>query len=65
MAQTDKKPETVNKFLVVTKGSMIGIIDPPRGPITVEDARLLAAYLVALSGGMDEFAPVYDAVNNA
>lgn len=59
--------ETFNKFLVSfgpinTRG--IVIMNPPRGHITEEDALNLAAYLVALAGGMDAFAPIYEAVCN-
>ncbi len=52
-----------NKFLVsTTTNNRVLMMNPPLGPISEEDALLLAAWLVALSGGMEKFQPVLDAV---
>jgi hypothetical protein len=57
--------ETFNKFLVGASGRGLTIMNPPRGPMTTDDALLLAAYLVAMADpGGDQFKPVLDAVLN-
>lgn len=60
-----EKIETYNKFAVGLHGEDIVILFPP-GKLTKSDARLLAAYLVALSSpgpdGREEFNKVLDAV---
>lgn len=67
--ETETKPEidTLNRFAVavmVGDGSIM-IHSPPRIPISPDEARVLAAYLVALSGGEEKFLPVLHAVENA
>jgi len=56
--------ETYNKFVVVSSSNGVVIMNLPRGPISEEDALNLAAYLVAMTGGMEAFTPVYEAVSN-
>ena len=41
--------DTLNKFAVGGLGDSIVLLMPPQGPITSEDALVLAAYLVALA----------------
>ena len=56
--------ETFNKFMVISEGDRLAIIRPPLGRFTQADARNLAAWLVALSGGEEKFAPVLEAVES-
>ena len=56
--------ETFNKFMVACQGDDLVLMMPPRGKITQADARNLAAWLVALSGGEEKFAPVLEAVES-
>lgn len=56
--------DTMNRFVVAVGHGGIIVMAPPRGPISDEDARILAAYLVALSGGRDKFLRVLDAVES-
>ncbi len=51
-----------NKYVVGVSGRGILIVNQPIGPLSEEDARLLAAWLVALSGGLEAFVPVLRAV---
>lgn len=61
----DAEVDTTNKFMVASQGGRVMILMPPRAPINNEDALLLAAYLVAITGlGHDKFTRVYDAVCN-
>ena len=56
--------ETTNKFLVsLTGDDRIVFLRPVPASINAEDALLLAAWLVAISGkSEEEFQAVYDAV---
>lgn len=56
--------DTMNKFLVGARGDKI-VIGAPTSALTQDDARLLAAYLVALTAdGRDKFLEVLTAVEN-
>lgn len=58
--------DTTNKFFVGVTSSGVVIAHPPRGPMSPEDALLLAAYLVALSTKDEQdFLAVLHAVENA
>ena len=56
--------ETLNKFAVGGLGESIVVLNPPRGPVSPDDALLLAAYLVALAelGASHPFAEVLAAI---
>lgn len=54
--------DTINEFLVGANGHGVVVMNPPRGPISKEQAIRLAAYLIALSGATDE---EVDAMRNA
>lgn len=56
---------TDNQFVVSRSGSDIQVLSPPMRPITYDEALNLAAYLVAIAGGMKAFQPVYDVVLSA
>ena len=59
--------DTTNRFLVSGQGASgrcIHILCPPLGLITEEEALNLVVYLVAISGGMEAFKPVYEAICN-
>jgi hypothetical protein len=58
--------DTLNKFLV-SFGPAGGIIiqKPPRGPMSPENALLLAAWLVAVAGDEKRFKEIFEAVCNA
>lgn len=59
--------DTGNKFMVGVLGgdNNVVVMRPPQGPLSVEQAHNLAAYLVALSGGdRERFLKVLDAVEN-
>lgn len=54
-----------NKFFVGAAGAGIAVMNPPRVPISKEDALNLAAHLVVLSMASDEeFKAVLEAVQN-
>lgn len=60
--------DTTNKFLVSAGSEGIRIMNPPRGPISGDDAYLLAAYLQLLgvaASPTHPFADVLTAVRNA
>lgn len=60
------KIDTANKFLVGAAMDRIVVMNPPRGPITKEEALMLAAYLVCLADPTSErFAGFLDAAQNA
>jgi hypothetical protein len=64
MATTDEI-NTANKFFVASQGDKLIIMNPPRGPMSDDDALLLAAYLVSMaSSPTHEFDAVLDAVQN-
>lgn len=55
--------ETINRFLVAGQGQQVLVMRPPLGPITKDDALILAAWLVAIAeDGEHKFQPVLDAV---
>jgi cytochrome c551/c552 len=56
--------DTFNKFMVGAKGENVVVMMPPRGTISKEDARLLAAWLIAIAdcGSRHEFELVLNAV---
>ena len=43
-----------NKFFVAVRGDAIDIMNPPSGPISKDDALLLAAWLVVLADRTEE-----------
>ena len=53
-----------NKFMVAARGTgAVLIMNPPRGDITVDDALVLAAWLVAIADPLeDKFPKVLEAV---
>lgn len=59
--------ETFNKFMVAVSGRGIGMLNPPRGPMTADDALILAAYLVSIAemDATHKFEEVLKAVQNA
>ena len=58
--------DTANKFLVAHQGEKLIIMNPPRGPISDDDALLLAAYLVSMAcAPTHEFDAVLEAVQSA
>lgn len=59
--------DTTNKFVVSVLGNgSVVILAPPRGPLSQDDALLLAAYLVALAAAPRErFLEILHAVENA
>jgi hypothetical protein len=62
----EKKIDTFNKFLVGLRGETIVIVSPPLAPLSVDDALLLAAYLVVMADPDGEkFEAVKAAVENA
>ena len=55
--------DTTNTFLVSLTGERVHILNPPRGPMSQQDALALAAWLVALSlASREDFLCVLDAV---
>lgn len=57
--------DTTNKFMVGRKGEDVVLLNPPRGPISQDDAIMLAAWLVALSTDSSiEFGDALDAVSS-
>jgi hypothetical protein len=69
--------ETLNKFMVSASWShsglpldgdrgplQVAVVNPPRGPISKEDALNLAAYLVAMVGDEERFQEVLRAIQN-
>lgn len=60
-----KEIDTMNKFLVGFAAGGVLIMHPPRGPMSDDDALLLAAYLVSMtSAGHEAFSEVLKAVEN-
>jgi hypothetical protein len=59
--------DTMNKFIVGSQDNGIVIVNPPRGPISPEDALLLAAYLVLMAehDAAHTFEQVTEAVKSA
>lgn len=59
--------ETLNKFLVASKGKEIGFLKPVPGSMSADDALLLAAYLVTMAevSATHKFQEVLDAVEGA
>lgn len=56
---------TDNKQLVGSRGDMVVVLNPPRGPLSKDDALMFAAWLVVLAGkSLDEFREAFDAVCN-
>lgn len=55
--------DTLNKFMVGVQGENINILMPPRGPISKQDALLLAAWIVTLAA--DDEGSNFDAVLRA
>jgi hypothetical protein len=53
-----------NSFLVAVQGDNIVMFNPPRGPISKEQALNLAAWLVALADTEDKFDRVLAAVQS-
>ena len=45
--------ETFNKFMVGLSGAGIVLLNPPRGPISNDEAIVLASWLLALAGDFD------------
>lgn len=65
MSDANKPIETRNKFMVSLQGDRVLVMNPPRGPISHDDALLLAAYLVALAfQGEHTFEEVREAVES-
>lgn len=61
--------DTTNKFMVAMKGVGSGeeqylIMNPPRGPISKDDALLLAAWICAIVADDDRFTEITNAVIN-
>ena len=57
--------ETLNKFIVGAMADQIVIMNPPRAPISREDALLLAAWLVAIADPIeDDFHAILNAVKD-
>lgn len=55
--------DTQNKFMVGVQGNNIAILLPPRGPISKEDALMMAAWIVTLAtNDEDQFAEYLVAV---
>ncbi len=54
--------DTSNRFFVGTQGDRVFVLAPPTRPMERHEALNLAAWLVALSGGRDEFPAVLEAV---
>ena len=55
--------ETFNKYGVGMQGGKFGMLMPPRGLMTQDEALLLAAWLVALADPVgDKFHAIFDAV---
>lgn len=62
-----KMIDPMNKFMVGARGNGIIISLPPRGPITPNDALLLAAWLVLIAepDADNTFTEVTEAVSHA
>ena len=56
--------DTMNKFLVASRGKEICIMRPPLSYISEDDALNLAAYLVSIVGDDDRWEEVLKAVQN-
>lgn len=57
--------DTFNKHMVGVSGDGIMIMMPPRGAMTMEEALVLAAWLVTLADPLqDEFPRVLEAVQS-
>lgn len=58
--------DTTNKFIVAWTEHGIALLNPPRSPISADDALLLAAWLVAIAEGVGphRFDEVLKAVQN-
>ena len=56
--------DTLNRFAVGALDKSVVVLIPPQGPVSPDDALLLAAYLVALAelGASHPFAEVLAAV---
>jgi hypothetical protein len=58
--------DTANKHLVGLKGDQVVVMVPPRAPLSREEAMMLAAWLLAISGiDLETFRQAFDAVSNA
>lgn len=71
MSSDEEEIDTFNKFMVAAHGDGIILLNGPRPGtlLSMQDALLLAAYLVALTessekGGRETFDKVYEAVCN-
>lgn len=54
---------TLNFAMVAAQGNMIGLMHPmAAGRMTKQQARVLAAYLISMTGGLEPFMPVLAAV---
>ena len=57
--------DTFNKFMVAGNAGGTIIMNPPRTPMTKQEALLLAAWLVAMNDpGKEEFTTILNAVCN-
>ena len=60
------KIETFNAHMVAVNGQGIVILNPPRYPMSQDDALLLAAWLVSLADpGDDKFHAILEAVQGS
>jgi hypothetical protein len=57
--------DTFNKFIVAGNAGGTIIMNPPRTPMTKQEALTLAAWLVAMNDpGQEEFEAIFNAVCN-
>lgn len=58
--------DTLNRYMVAVGGDgKVQIMNPPRAPMTKEEALALAAWLVALADTNDDFRQYLAAVQSA
>ena len=56
--------DTINDHLVGVQGSKIVILMPPRGPMPIDEALRMAAYIVSCASADELFAQILEAVRN-
>ena len=56
--------DTANKYGVSSRGNTIGLLFPPRGEMSKDEALTLAAWLVALACDEERFKEILTAVEN-
>jgi len=62
MNEETKDLEVFNKFCITFGNRRINILNPPFGPMSEDDALILAAWLVAVAGDKERFEEIYKKV---